>query len=72
MNMAGCLNMVRRCSIIYQPPVISGGLPENNGSPPLNLGPEVELCWLLPLTLKHSADMHLSSSTFSPDRNIFN
>ena len=33
------------------PPVISGSRPENNGPPPLTLGKEVELCWLLPLTL---------------------
>ena len=54
------------------PPIISGPRPENNGPPPSTLGPKVELCWLLPLTLVPSADMHLSPSTFSPDRNIFN
>ena len=54
------------------PPVISEPRPENNGPPPLALGKEVELCWLLPLTLEPSADMHLSPSIFSPDRNIFN
>ena len=54
------------------PPIISGPGPENNGPPPLTLGPEVELCWLLSLTLEPSADMHLSPSTLSPDRNIFN
>ena len=53
------------------PPVISGPQPENNGPPPLTLGKEVKLCWLLPLTLEPSADMHLSPSIFSPDRNIF-
>ena len=50
----------------------SGPQPENNGPPPLTLGPGVELCWLLPLTLVPWADMHFSPSTFSPDRNIFN
>ena len=39
-----------RCSIVYQPPalVLSGHLP-------LILGPEVQVCWLLPLTLVPSA-----------------
>ena len=61
-----------QCSIIYQSPVISGPRPENNGPPPLTLGPEVEICWLLSLTLEPSADMHLSPSTFSPNTNSFN
>ena len=54
------------------PPVISGPRPENNGPPPLTPGKELELCWLLPLTPEPSADMHLSPSIFSPNRNIFN
>ena len=34
-----------RCSIVYHsPPIISGPGPENNGPPPLTLGPEVSLC----------------------------
>ena len=54
------------------PSVISGPRSENNGPPPLTLGKEIELCWLLPLTFEPSADMHLSPFIFSPDRNIFN
>ena len=41
-----------RCSIVYQPPVISG-------PPPLSLGPELQFCWLLALTLEPSADLLL-------------
>ena len=46
-----------RCSIVYQlpPPVLTWHPPENNGPPPLTLGAEVQLCWLLPLTLEPSA-----------------
>ena len=64
----GCPGVV----LLTNPPIISGPWPENNGPPPLTLGKEVELCWLLPLTLEPSADMHLSPSIFSPNRNIFN
>ena len=48
-----------RCCIVYQPACNKWARPENNGPPPLTLEPEVELCWLLPLTLGPSADMHL-------------
>ena len=47
-----------RCSIAYQPPnppILSGHPPENNGPPPLTLGKDIQLCWLLPLTLQPSA-----------------
>ena len=40
-------------------PVISGPGPQNNGPPPLSLGPEDQFCWLLALTLEPSADMLL-------------
>ena len=61
MNIANiCRMTVCQFIIVYQPPVISGPGPENNRPPPLTLGKEVELCWLLPLPLKPSADMHLS------------
>ena len=51
------------------PPVIIGPRPENNGPLPLTLGKEMDLYWLLLLTLEPSAEMHLSP--FSLDRNIF-
>ena len=43
------------CSIIYQPPVVSGILLKIMGPPTLTVGPEVQLSWLLPLTLEPSA-----------------
>ena len=42
--MQACERPLNTAVVSYtNPPVISGPGPENNGPPPLNLGPEVEL-----------------------------
>ena len=47
--------LLRRCSIIYQPPHIEWDPPGNNGPTSLKLRTRGPLCWLLPLTLEPSA-----------------
>ena len=59
--------------LFTNPPILTWHLHTYNilsWHPPLTLGAEVQLCWLLPLTLEPSAQGTIFPSTFSPDRKV--